>query len=239
MKKIVCILFGLFVLSGAVTAQDDSEDMMTVEEAYLNTVEGVVINEMLKTDGRDSKFVALQYIEEAIENGRDSEDIQKALGKLATIGLSTTVLENGRVANNYPDVRIKACELLGKSKNKEAKYALKQVMFMDNEPSVITSAVKALGEIGFDENDEEILETINWVNQKFDICNPTSSLALALLNTYEKIAPNVKNRKSLIEGVMRIASNYSYVTPVRNRAKEVLSSIAGLGGSSKKSKKGK
>lgn len=228
MKKLIFILSVFSLLSSGLFAQEEKKTI-TVEEAYLNAVEGVVIKEMLNTEGRDSKFVALQYIENAIENGRDSDDIQQALYDLSTIGLSRTVREDGRLVNNYPDVRMKACELLGKSKNPAAKKTLQQVMYLDNEPAVITSAVKALSEIGYTEDDSESLEMINWINKKFDAVNPTSSLALEILNAYEKVSAIVKNKTGLVEGVMRIASNYSYVTPVRNRAQEVLKTISGIG----------
>ena len=223
-------MFGLVVLclfNAQIFAQQGGETL-TVEEAYLNAVEGVIINEMLNTEGRDSKFVALQYIENAIENGRDSADIQRALASLATIGLSKTIREDGRITNNYPDVRMKACELLGKTKNPEAKSSLQQVMYLDNEPAVITAAVKALTEIGYVEDDREVLEMVNWINKKFDVVNPTSSLALEILNAYEKIATIVKDKTGLVEGIMRIASNYSYVTPVRKRAQEVLTALSGI-----------
>lgn len=237
MKKILLVLLAVAVLVSGTFAQE--VETITVEEAYLNAVEGVVIKEMLNTEGRDLKFVALQYIENALENGRDSADIQQALYSLATIGLSKTVREDGRLINNYPDVRMKACELLGKSKNPEAKSGLKQVMYMDNEPAVITAAVRALSEIGYAEDDRDSLEMINWINKKFDTVNPTSSLALEILNAYEKVASIVKDKTGLVEGVMRIASNYSYVTPVRNRAQEVLKAISGMktsGTSPKKTK---
>ena len=107
MKKFGLVLLVLSLMCVPVVSQTP-DDLMTVEEAYLNTIEGLVINEMLTSEGRDSKFVALQFIEDAISSGRDSEEIQKALYSLATIGLSTTVREDGRVINNYPDVRIKA-----------------------------------------------------------------------------------------------------------------------------------
>lgn len=230
MKKFVCVLLAFLMLTVGVfgqNAQSDNETI-TVEEAYLNAVEGVVIKEMLNTDGRDAKFVALQYIENAVENGRDTEYIQQALDSLATIGLSKTVREDGRVINNYPDVRMKACELLGKTQNPEAKRSLRRVMYLDNEPSVITAAVRALSDIGFDEDDTECLEMVNWINKKFDAVNPTSSLALEILNTYEKLAEIVKEKKGLVEGVMRIASNYNYISPVRKRAQEVLKNISGI-----------
>lgn len=226
MKKFIFIATVFSILVQGVFSQQN--ETITVEEAYLNAVEGVVIREMLNTEGRDSKYVALQYIENAVENGRDSEDIQKALYDLSTIGLSRTVREEGRITNNYPDVRIKACELLGKTKNPVAKKSLQQVLYLDNEPSVITAAVKALSDIGYAEDDSESLDIINWINKKFDAVNPTSSLALEVLNAYEKIAKTVKEKTGLVEGIMRIASNYNYVTPVRNKAQQVLKDISNL-----------
>lgn len=206
---------------------------MTVEEAYLHSVEGVIIKELAHTEGRDSKMVALQYIENAIESGRKTEDIQIALDALASEGIRTVVKENGRILNNYPDIRIKACDLLGEMGTTEAKDTLVAVMYADNEPSVITAAVKSLGKLGYNENDE-VVEIINWVARKFDIIYPTSSLALEILNTYEKIAPSVKDKGQMVETIIKIAGNYNYVTPVRNRAFEVLQNVSGTNTNNKK-----
>ena len=63
--------------------------------------------------------------------------------------------------------------------------------------------------------------------------NPNSSLALEILNTYEKILPKVENKKAMVDGIVRIASNYSYVTPVRERALTLLKSITGVDTKSK------
>ena len=206
---------------------------MTVEEAYLNSMEGVILKEMITSEGRDSKLVALQVIEEAVDGGRMSPELQKALDSLATVGLSTVVRENGRVVNNYPDVRMRACRLLGKIKNEQAKDTLMKVMYTDNEPAVIMEAVKSLGELEFNANDE-VVEMINFINRKFDIVNPTSSLALEILNAYEKLAPTVKNKQGMIDSIMRIANNYNYVTPVRSKARDVMRLIVVNGNSNNK-----
>ena len=213
----------------------ESDSMITVEQAYLNSVEGVMIKEMVAAEGRDSKRVALQYIEEALNDGRKSEEIQAALGSLATEGLSSVVREDGRVVNNYPEIRLRACELLGQMGTDKAKDVLVSVMYTDNEPSVITAAVKSLGEIGKNDNDE-VFNMINWIARKFDTVNPTSSLALEILNTFEKMSGSIINKKDMFETVMRIANNYSYVTPVRTRAYEVMRGISGSSTDQKKNK---
>lgn len=228
--KPLSILLAFCLLSTWSIYAQQADSIMTVEEAYLNSVEGVIIKGLAVADGRDSKQVALQYIENSISSGRRSEDIQVALDSLASEGINSVVKENGRTMNNYPDIRMKACELLGKMGTNQAKDTLIAVMYSENEPSVITAAVKSLGDLGFNNNDE-VVEMINWITRKFDIIYPTSSLALEVLNTYEKIAPNVKNKTGMIESIVRIANNYNYVTPVRNRAYQVLKSVSGTNAS--------
>ena len=213
----------------------ESDGMITVEQAYLNSIEGVMIKEMVAAEGRDSKLVALQYIEEALKEGRQSEEIQAALSTLATEGLSSVVREDGRVVNNYPEIRRRACELLGQMGTEKAKDSLITVMYTDNEPSVITAAVKSLGEIGKNDNDE-VFNMIDWIARKFDTVNPTSSLALEILNTFEKMSGSIINKKEMFETLMRIANNYSYVTPVRTRAYEVMKSVSNSNTDQKKNK---
>ena len=233
-NTLLFIIFFVAISFSAFTKEKkNDESLMTVEEAYLNSIEGVIIKEMVSSEGRDTKLVALQYIQDAIEKGKVSQDIERALDSLATVGLSTVVYENGRAMNNYPDIRIKACELLGKMGTKEAMKTLVRVMYADNEPSVVTAAVHSVGELGFNDGDEAV-DMINWINRKFDIINPTSSLALEILNTYEKLLSKVENKKSMVDGIIRIASNYSYVTPVREKALSLLKSVTGVATQNKK-----
>jgi len=233
-NKLLFIIFFVAISFSAFTQEKrNDESLMTVEEAYLNSIEGVIIKEMVSSEGRDTKLVALQYIQDAIEKGKVSQDIERALDSLATVGLSTVIYENGRAMNNYPDIRIKACELLGKMGTKEAMKTLVRVMYADNEPSVVTAAVHSIGELGFNDGDEAV-DMINWINRKFDVINPTSSLALEILNTYEKILSKVENKKSMVDGIMRIASNYNYVTPVREKALSLLKNVTGIDTQNKK-----
>ncbi len=228
---VAVLLSGTFLCAQTANAskkgskEASSDSMVTVEEVYLNSMEGMMIKEMIAAEGYDSKLVALQYIEEALENGRSSDDIQAGLDALATTGVSTVIRENGRVTNNYPDIRRKACELLGTVGNEAAKDTLIAVMYADNEPSVISAAVKSLGTIGMNENDE-VSDMINWIARKFDTINPTSSLALEILNTFEKMGNTVKDKRNMFETIMRIANNYAYVTPVRTRALEVMNNLS-------------
>ena len=89
---------------------------------------------------------------------------------------------------------------------------------------VITAAVRSLGEIGLNDNDD-VVNTIAWANKKNAVLNPTSSLALEVLIAYEKIADKVQDKGSMIQSVGQIATNYHYVKPVRDRALNLLKKL--------------
>ena len=227
MKKLACTACA-FLLTFSLIAQEKS-----AEEDYLSTVEDVVITELANSDERDNKLVALQYLENAVEEGRVSPDMMVALDHLAGEGINTQSRQSGRLVNNYPDIRAKACDLLAKVPSEESKTTLKNIALADNEPMVITAAVRSLGEIGMNDNDD-VVNTIAWANKKNAVLNPTSSLALEVLIAYEKIADKVQDKGSMIQSVGQIATNYHYVKPVRDRALALLKTLQSGNNNSKK-----
>ncbi len=202
---------------------------LSVEESYLQeSVEMMVIREQSRTDNRDMKFVALEYVNDAIEAGRGGEEIQRALEYMALEGIVNKSREGGtgRIVNNYPDVRMKACESLGKLGGEQAKNTLIRVMLAENEPMVLTEAIKSLAKIGLNENDE-VVNTISWVATRFDILAPDNALALSALDAYVKIADQNGGIKDpfTIRTIVRIASNGNYIRPVQARAQDVLGQL--------------
>jgi hypothetical protein len=226
-KYAACVVVVFLCLFGMVYAQSNNQEEVTVEQAYLSSVEDIIVKELAASEGRDNKLVSLQYIESAIDRGGSvSADMQSALTSLAGEGVFNVVRENGRMMNNYPDIRAKACELLGSVGGEEASANLVKIVLADNEPMVLSAAIKSLADIGINNNDE-VVSTIAWTARKFNIINPTSSLALDILNAYEKLAPTVENKNEMVQSIASIATNYAYVTPVRNRAHEVLKKVTG------------
>ena len=67
---------------------------------------------------------------------------------------------------------------------------------------------------------------IAWIGRKFNIINPTSSMALEILDAFEKLAPTVQDATSMLQVIITIGNNYQYVTPVREKAFQVLESIS-------------
>ena len=56
--------------------------------------------------------------------------------------------------------------------------------------------------------------------------NPTSSLALEVLNAFEMLNDSTENKKTMIDAVARISTDYHYVTPVRQKAYKLLKSLS-------------
>ncbi|MEE1212084.1 MAG: HEAT repeat domain-containing protein [Treponema sp.] len=245
-KKIitaVCMfMLGLYAFSQEQTVQkantenSSKKTESSVEDEYLSEIDGVVILSLAQSDEYDNKLVAMQFLEDAVENGNASADVMKALNQLAGEGISTQARTNGRLMNNYPDIRRRACLALGKVKTEESKNYLVKVTLAENEPMVIAAAVNSLGEIGINGNDE-VVDAIAYANRRNQILNPTSSLAFEVIEAYEKLAENTNNKKIVIDSLTKIAADYHYASPVRSRAMKVLKAINEGNSSSSKSSK--
>ncbi len=149
-----------------------------------------------------------------------------ALSRLAGEGIKSQSRTNGSIMNNYPDIRSKACDLLGEIPTVESKNMLVSIATEDKEPMVVTAAIRSLGNIGMNDNDE-VVNMIEFVHKKYAALKHTSSLALEVLNAYEKLAPTVQNKNEMIQSISSIGTNYKYVRPVRQKALQLLKSIQG------------
>ena len=231
------LVSSVFAQESQVKKQNNNkEEETSVESEYLNDVDGDIIITLAESDDYDNKLVALQYLQSAIEDGNESDAIIQALDKLAGEGLTNQTRKNGRLTNNYPEIRRQACLLMAKVPTEHSKNTLVSIAVADNEPMVIAAAVKSLGEIGINENDE-VIEAIAFANRRNQVLNPTSSLALEVLTVYETLADKTENKKTMIDSIARISSDYHYVTPVRQKAFKLLKSISATEDSKKKEDK--
>jgi hypothetical protein len=199
---------------------------MSVEESYLQqSIEMTIIREQSRAESREMKMIALEYIGEAISRGNTGEEVRTALEYLAMEGVMNKARENGRLVNNYPDVRTKAAAYLGELGSPEAKNILIKMVLTDPEPMVITEAVKSLTKIGINDN-EETINAISWVVTRFDVLNPDNLLALSALEAFEILGEKSGGIKdpNTIRTIIRIAEG-TYIKPVQERAKQVLHHI--------------
>ena len=222
----------VFAQTQQVQKKSDSEKETSVESEYLNDVDGDIIMTLAESDEYDNKLVALQYLQSALEDGNTSDAVIQALDRLAGEGLTTQSRTNGRLNNNFPEIRREACKLMAKVPTEHSKNTLVSIAVADNEPMVIAAAVKSLGEIGINDNDETV-EAIAFANRRNQVLNPTSSLALEVLNAFEMLNDSTENKKTMIDAVARISTDYHYVTPVRQKAYKLLKSLSSSADSKK------
>ncbi|PKL26654.1 MAG: HEAT repeat domain-containing protein [Spirochaetae bacterium HGW-Spirochaetae-3] len=229
MKRSITALVALAALAFAPAwSQTTTGGERTVEESYLqDPLETMIIREQAYSDSKDMKLVALQYIRQSVDEGRVSPEVRKALEYLALESSMTIVRSGGvgRTLNNYPDVRREACLLLGEFKTEEAKDTLLKVALADTEPMVIAAAIRSIGKIGI-MNGDDATQTIAFVVNRFDILFPDNSLAFESLVALEALADANNGIKdpAAIRAVMKIADG-NYITPVKQKAKDLLSKL--------------
>ena len=223
----------LLALNAIIFAQS-KESETNVENEYLTDVDGDIIMSLATSDELDNKLVALQYLQNAIEEGNTSDLVIKALDQLAGEGITSQTRTAGRISNNFPEVRRQACLLLAKVPTEHSKNTLVNIAIADNEPMVIAAAVQSLGTIGINDNDETV-EAIAYANKRNQVLNPTSSLAMEVLCAYEKLADSTQNKKTLLNSISMISSDYRYVTPVRQKAYKLLKQMSSQSSSSSNS----
>ena len=225
-KRISLFLAAAIFAVSAAAAQNNSQKEMTVEESYLKeSIEMMIIKETARAESREQKLIALEYIADAIGRGSTNDDIRQTLEFLTREGRMTVARENGRVTNNFPDVRRQAARYLGQIGTEEAVLALIEILQFENEPMVLQEAVKSLGDIGINNNNDTVANIV-WVARRFDNLNPDNLLAIATIDALEKIARKNGGLSypDAIQLLLRISEG-SYIRPVQERARQLLAEM--------------
>ena len=225
--------FSIFMIIGIITVSAvfaQSNFDQTVEASYLQeSIELMIIRETARANTREQKFVALEFIGDAIDRGSKSEDIRLTLDFLSREGRRTVATENGRVVNNFPDVRRQSAKYLGQLGTESAKRSLLDIVQYENEPMVLQEAIKSLGDIGMNQDNETVV-IIAWAFSKFDNLKPDNLMAIATIDAFENIARknNGINSPEAIRTLARISEGH-YITPVKERARMLLADLRGYG----------
>ncbi len=218
------IVVVIFALSTTNLIAGEERTSSSVESVYLQSTEDVIISELAASDKYEAKLISLEYIKSAVDSGNVSPSITQSLYSLSGEGVLSIVNSEGRVANNYPDIRREAALMLANVPSVETKDMLLDLIRSEPEPMVLSAAVYSLGEINILENDD-VIDQVAHMHKRFAVLNPTDSLASAILESFEKLLPQVEDQSVLIETIAAIASNYNYVLPVREKAHDILMSI--------------
>jgi len=228
-RLFILLITSVFAVSTVVAQNTDGREM-SVEESYLQqSIELMIIRETARASSREQKLIALEYIGDALDRGNTSDDIRLTLEYLSREGRRTVARENGRIMNNFPDVRRQAARYLGQIGTEEARDALIEICQFENEPMVLQEAIKSLGDIGLNDNNETIAN-IAWVMRRFDNLNPDNLMALATIDAFEKIARKNGGISSpdAIQTLIRISEG-QYIRPVQERARQLIAELRSYG----------
>lgn len=223
MKK-AGVMAAILIIGGMAFAQSNSNP--TVEDIYLRTtVEVQVIRSLVQNPSRDQKMKALDYIANMVEDGKAGEDnvqIIQLLDELGSEGTSRRVYEDGRIMNDFPEVRRRAAELLGLIGGPRARDALIDIANRERETMVSAEAIYSLGQVQPD--DAGLVDTvIAEVIRRQDVVRPDNNLAFAAIMALENIGKARKGqvKPEVFNALLEIAQG-NYIRAVRNRAAKLL-----------------
>ncbi len=225
---IIIILVSLILPSFTFSQNTGTEKEKTIEELFLQSIELTVIGEMATSLSRDAKLDALAAIEDMIDSGRASSndaDLFSILQYLSMEGNGVQMRESGLLINNFPEVRRRSCEALGKLGGEIAKSSLINVLLTEQEPMVLAEAAYALGTIGINE-DNQVTQALSFSILGQNLMSPDNNYAFAVLLAFEKIAEsnNGITDPSAISALVRI-QNGNYIKTVKRKAKSVIDKL--------------
>jgi HEAT repeat protein len=192
------IILTLYTAS-ALLGQSDSET--SVEESYLW--------ETSKLNSPEQKLTALLQIENLLERGSQNESMH-------------TTLEYLSLGENEHYMRYMAVKLLGSLGTTEAKNTLIKVCYSEKDTMILTEAVKSLGIICLNDNNDTIdaVIRVTYAHLEDYLADP---LVFAALDTLDKVTEKYGITARVIELISRIG-NYQigvFGSRVRTKANQV------------------
>lgn len=211
----LCLTLGVF-------AQATEDKELTVEELYLSNPEIIILREQADSPDRETKILALDGIEKMVTDDTVTPEIENILIGLGSEGTSNKIYEGRLQINNFPEIRRRSCELLGKLGGKRAVSSLMSILKSEVEPMVMAEAAYALGTIGIDD-DGEVVKALSIKIEEQTVVNPDSNFAYAVILAFQKIAEKNSGLKSSAgyRALIRIAQG-NYIRGVKKMALDTL-----------------
>jgi hypothetical protein len=226
---VVALLAGpAAVLSAQQTAAPTAQKEITIEELFLQSIEFQILREKAFSGDYDIKMSALDDLEKKVNDGSykgNDQQIEFVLEYLALEGSARTTREAGRLVNNFPEVRRRAANLLGRVGSDDAKNALVRVLLIDEEPVVKAEAAYALGVIGKNDNNE-VVQALSFTYNKEDPSKPDNNFGYALCLAIEKLSKKSGGIRdpAAYQMLVKIAQG-NYLRTVKTKALQVLDEL--------------
>jgi len=216
----------------AQSAQPAKGGEKTVEEAYLQeSAEAMMVKELSRSDDKEGKLLALTYARKSMDAGRKNDDVRNSLQYLALENSDVIARSAGLgvVTNNFPDVRMKACEYLAEFPSPETKDTLVRVTLNPKveDPMVLCEAIRSLGKIGINDNDE-VVDAIAYSVNHFDAVGFSEDrLAVYTMFAFTDLAEKgkIKDMSTVTKTIMKFTKG-SYIGSVKKLAMQTLEKLA-------------
>jgi HEAT repeat protein len=217
----IVVITALFAVSVVMGQSGNSE--MSIEESYLQeAIELMIIRETSRSGSREQKLTALEHIDSALNRGSTNEELRSTLEYLSLEGTQNRIMQNGRLMNNYPDVRRLAVRYLGRIESKESKSALIRICVSDNEPMVLQEAIRSLGLIGLNDNDDAVNAIVRVTEHNLMSNSPPDNLiAIAALDALNKLFAKTNTFNTEAFKLIMEISGGPYPNQTRELAKQV------------------
>jgi hypothetical protein len=200
---------------------------ITIEELFLQSIEFQILREKAFSDDYEMKMNSLDDLEKKVNDGSykaNQQQVEFVLEYLALEGSGRVAREGGRVVNNYPEVRRRAANMLGRMGTDDAKNALVRVLFIDEEPVVKAEAAYGLGVIGKNDNNE-VVEALAFAYNKEDPTRPDNNFAYALCLAIEKIGQKSTIKSPAAYQMLVKIAQGNYLRTVKMKALQVLDEL--------------
>ena len=238
MKRFFVVAVALIFVASLLGAQQSEEQQeeqepRTIEELYLSQdIELQIIRSQAISPDREMKLLALQSIRSMVEDGSLTDDnpgLFVVLESLALEGTGRTVRSEGRIVNNYPEVRRQAANVLGEVGGERAREVLVQILREDPETMVLSEAVYALGAGDIENDDRSLAYIVDVLDSQSTAQIPDNNLAYAALLTIDKIAEKRGgvSDPEILDAVLNVATG-SYIRTVRLKALDTIDQLRGI-----------
>ena len=213
-------------------AQPQSGEKM-VEEAYLQeSAEAQMVHDLARGDDLEGKQLALDLATRASDAGRNNEEIRGSLQYLALENndIVARAAGVGAATNNFPNIRRQACILLGSFPSVETKDTLVEVLHNSRteDPMVLAEAIRSLGKIGINDNDEVVHAIADSVSHFDNVGMSEDRLAVYTIFAFSDLAkksPGISDWGVVSNTLMKFTRG-SYVRKVQELAKDTMKELS-------------
>jgi hypothetical protein len=222
-KRLISFTLMVFFIVSAAAAQDSDGTASRQDSLNLMVFKGIY-----GSDGLELRKKTLESIAEAIAQGNTSDEIYAALEYMSMEGLKNKAMEKGQLLNNYPDIRMQTAAQLGRLGTPKAAGLLIQICNAESDHYVLRETIRALGDIGLNENDNTV-KVIIWKVRTYNPRSPDSIIDRVILSAVDALDKIEKKNNgigpkefgSVREFLDRVSKGH-FSRPVQDHAKLVL-----------------